>query len=790
MNQAHWMRLPVELRERPQWLLAGPNAQGELKVPLSVDATGAIVAGSHSDASTWLDFDYALSTALEYGYGLGYVLSADDPFTCVDLDIKNQHNAPNNPEKWTPQNAIDMMVYICKELNSYTELSQSGQGVHVWCYGKIGEGVKRDGVEVYSQQRFIACTGKSIHAPPNSLANRQEELSTLVGFLRSRQEAQRTQGLYETEQELTDEQLFDRAWNADNSDKFRRLWNGEWGPMGYPSQSEADLALMSMLTFYSRNNEQCRRLFRRSALGQRAKATDNDRYLDYTLRLIRGRQAKEDAAVQSIAQNAAPLLEKTQAALAAAEVQRLQALAAANAAGAPAPQVAETAAPAQDTGLPWPPGVVGKVAQFIYNNSPRPVREVAIVAALGWLAGVCGKCWVIPGSGLNLYLILVGRSGIGKEAMHSGIAALTHRLREGVPSAGQYVNFNDFASGPALAKACAEQPCFVNVNGEWGRKLKAIAADGASGPMQSLRTVITNLYQKSGPTSIVGGINYSKGENNIAAISGVSFSLIGETTPVTLYASLTESMMEDGFLSRFTIVDADVKRPPLNPNPQPFPDNALTQHLQELVFAATNMLNNHTRVGVSRDSEAAAMMDAFDRECDENINSSMDEGWRQMWNRAHLKMMRVAALLAVADNHKLPLVTAVHVGWALDLIRRDIALMRRRMESGDVGVSDDSRMKKLLHIIGEFLTQPLRPGYGVPLQMQRDGVVPRKYLQIRVNSVAAFNQHAFGSKRALDDAIQSCCDSGYLAEVDKLKAGELYTFQGRCFRVVQLPQFS
>ena len=36
------------------------------------------------------------------------------------------------------------------------------------------------------------------------------------------------------------------------------------------------------------------------------------------------------------------------------------------------------------------------------SRSTAPVREVGIVAALGLLSGICGKEWVLPGSGLSL----------------------------------------------------------------------------------------------------------------------------------------------------------------------------------------------------------------------------------------------------------------------------------------------------------------------------------------------------------------------------------------------------
>ena len=40
--------------------------------------------------------------------------------------------------------------------------------------------------------------------------------------------------------------------------------------------------------------------------------------------------------------------------------------------------------------------------------------------------------------------------------------------------------------------------------------------------------------------------------------------------------------------------------------------------------------------------------------------------------------------------------------------------------------------------------------------------------------------------RILDDQ-KAMCDSGYLLEVDKLKAVDSFGFQGRCFRIVNLP---
>ncbi len=762
---ASYERLPSELKARKQWVLAGADGS-----PCVSGADGLKRTSVHS-VNEWYSFEEAIYYAEHYKVLIGFILTAEDPFCVIDLDVVDEESQTRkgqriDPSKWSTANDLKRYQQIVDTFVTYTEVSRSGKGLHLWLKASIGKGVRRDNVEIYSTERFMICTGNSLF--PSELKDGGQMLQTLVAEMRR---PTHDIELVELEEELDDMVVIDQLMSQENADKFNTLCKGDFS--GFPSQSEADLALLSMFAFISKSNEQCRRLFRMSELGKREKAQSND-YLNRALRVIRGRQHHESLSNAEAEQMARQLVAELQA--------------------APSVRTSELAShatqiPEHDGGLAWPPGLAGAIAAFIYNSSPRPVKEVAIVATLGLLAGICGKAWSLPQTGLNMYIILVARSAVGKEAMHSGLSYILAKLRESTPQVQQFLDFNDFASGQALIKACATNSSFVNIAGEWGRKLKRLSCeDRADGPMSMLRTVMTNLYQKSGPASMVGGLTYSNKENNIGSVTGVAYSMIGETTPGTFYESLTESMMEDGFLSRFTIIEYIGDRPAANPYANPHLDDGLADALCGLVTQALTLLSRFTTCPVDFDTDARAILTAFDKECDREINSTNEEAWRQMWNRAHLKTLRISALLAVADNWVSPVVMPQHVQWALEVVRRDIKIMTTKLLSGDIGTTDSSRESKLITLIMEYFTQPIPESYAISDELKAAGIIPRKYLSMRTNKAQNFVNHRGGSIAALDITLKAMCDSGYIQEAKKETTANL-GYHGKCYIILDRAAF-
>jgi len=828
-DASRWRRLPQVLKDLDQWAVAGAS-----KAPMGLDDKGRLRNVSVTRPSEWMPFETACRiaaanehlvttcvkdgvTVTKTGLDIGFIISESDPVSCIDLDVKDASTHPDKPELWTTPDDFQLYTNIVHHFDSYTERSRSGKGLHIWIEGKIGRGFKRGGIEVYSQERFIISTGDVWVSKP--VAAREMMLKNMVSQMRP---TAAVTTLVEYPADADDWYVYGVAATAANSEKFLALWRGDWSGQGYPSQSEADLSLMSMLAFYSPSNEQCRRMFRDSGLGKREKTTKSDYHVNRLLSMVRTRQEREANVEFSAIMKASENAQKG----AAAEIARLQGGASAQPMlqtpfGVQAPrvvtplmvpgqgepveptpqadaelaQIAPVSGAAQmagETGLQWPPGFLGALARFMYSAAFLPIKEVSIVAALGLMAGVTGKAWHIPKSGLNLYIILVARSAIGKEGMHDGVSTMVNACLQRYGPFTNFVDFTEYASGPALIKACLGNPSFVNVSGEWGRRLKRIAMeDGRDGPLASLRTQMTNLYQKSGPNSIAGGMGYSNQENNVASISGVAYSMIGETTPGTFYESLTEGMMEDGFLSRFLIVGYDGGRPKQNQEIIERPDDALRDHVVNIAAQAHRLITANDSQLITRTEEAAAIIKAFSDETDSHLEHLEDEGRRQMWNRATLKALRIAGILAVCDHYTVPIIRAEHINWAIDMVRRDIAMMRKRMSSGDVGDGDLSRQKKLMSIIRDYRDRrgEMPASYKITPAMRANAIVGRHYLQARIGQAASFYKHKFGISKALEETLTQCIANGWLMEVKSDKLIEGYNYHGKAYRILEVPDY-
>jgi hypothetical protein len=187
-----------------------------------------------------------------------------------------------------------------------------------------------------------------------------------------------------------------------------------------------------------------------------------------------------------------------------------------------------------------------------------------------------------------------------------------------------------------------------------------------------------------------------------------------------------------------------------------------------------------------KDEDAYDKLKRFELLCGEAINGTDDESERQAYNRAHLKALKIAGLLAVADHYLFPQIDIGHAAWALNRVRVDIDAFKRRKHTGQIGDGDHVRERQVKAWLEEYVTHGAAAGYRVPPAMRENGVVPRVYLQRRSSSAAAFVKHKLGANAALDLTLRSLCDTGNISEVPRAQVVDKYNFFGKCYTVLSL----
>lgn len=236
--------IPAELKILKQWVCW----VGADKIPKN-PYTGQNAKSNNPE--TWSDFETAIKACDTYGFdGLGFMFA--NGYFGVDLD----HCIDN----------VDFCDEFVETLQSYTEFSKSGSGIHIICKGTLPNGARRKGgVEMYSSGRYFICTGKIYNPKYTDVVDCTESIKVLHSkYLPS--ETPRIETYYHEEIDLEDQEVLDRARNCKSGGVFNMLYSGNWEGV-YPSQSEADLALCNHLAFWTQKDQaQMDRLFRASGL--------------------------------------------------------------------------------------------------------------------------------------------------------------------------------------------------------------------------------------------------------------------------------------------------------------------------------------------------------------------------------------------------------------------------------------------------------------------------------------------------------------------------------------------
>ena len=342
LNTISDSNIPDTIRDIQQWICWREEERDgkPTKIPTKPYDTSGSPNARSDEPSHWRDFDTALTYHREGRTktdGVGFVFSTETEIVGVDLD-SCRDSETGDLDGWAQD--------IVERLDSYTEVSPSGTGVHVLVTGQLPDGRNRRGeIEMYDDGRFFTVTGEHVDGTPLDIHRRQDAIIGVhLDYVQTESDDDSQAQLDEqatdtsaapdvdssnerdpgsspviTERSglrrkfgrnhptiedpaveaalhntpptkipipipqtfddlagpgvpLDDQEVLNRAFASKSGENIEALFNGdpslfEGTDSRYPSQSEADMALLFYLAFWTgKDPEQMERLFRESSL--------------------------------------------------------------------------------------------------------------------------------------------------------------------------------------------------------------------------------------------------------------------------------------------------------------------------------------------------------------------------------------------------------------------------------------------------------------------------------------------------------------------------------------------
>lgn len=262
----------------PRWCVWQKTQEGK-KTPINPRTGGGAMA---NEPSTWTDFDTAYESKVARD-GFGFFMGGG--YAGIDLDACIDSNGELS----------DMAGKIVQRMDTYTEKSPSGRGLHILC--RVSDGLTLEGqhgrrkdtsggkIEIYCGAHYLTITG-NVYGAEKPIEFRENELLEVYReyFSNTREndvKKQRVdwpqgQNVSGTTGNESDAELLQYMLDSPNNGaKIRKLFSGDIS--GYTrtdkdgnmhdDYSAADLALCNYLAYYTRHDAgQMDRLFRQSGL--------------------------------------------------------------------------------------------------------------------------------------------------------------------------------------------------------------------------------------------------------------------------------------------------------------------------------------------------------------------------------------------------------------------------------------------------------------------------------------------------------------------------------------------
>lgn len=244
ISKTTWQQnVPLVLQNLKQWVTwEAREREGRItKVPVYPSTRKDI---SINNTNNWMEFEEAITMCERYNLsGIGFVFTGDDPYVGIDID----HCVDDKG------NFSDLALKIMQQVNSYTEFSPSGTGIHIIVKAVKPKGRNKNeklGLEMYDRDRYFTFSGNVVNRYKDINYDTPGVIEIYNNYLAVEQQSLESsdKAFEKPRNEISNASTIKLLSRMKNGQNLIALFEGQWQTL-YDSQSQAEMALCNALAF-------------------------------------------------------------------------------------------------------------------------------------------------------------------------------------------------------------------------------------------------------------------------------------------------------------------------------------------------------------------------------------------------------------------------------------------------------------------------------------------------------------------------------------------------------------
>lgn len=200
-------------------------------------------------------------------------------------------------------------------------------------------------------------------------------------------------------------------------------------------------------------------------------------------------------------------------------------------------------------------GLIGEFARLAIKYAIRPQPEGAFLAGLIAMSFLCGRTTNLSYNGVlttpNLYGLFLAPSGMGKDVLRRVCRAVVAAYD------GQDMAPESFASIQALQNYVTAKRKVLWLHDEFGRDLQVMTGKTTNSNVTGIITETLKLYSSASSRSYIPKLisDEAKGKKEFNPVDRPNLSILATGNPREFYEAANETLLQNGYIARFTIIN-------------------------------------------------------------------------------------------------------------------------------------------------------------------------------------------------------------------------------------------